>query len=151
VIAQGSTPVDVSVGYQFTRALASDGNDGANVPTGWTASVTGHFSPAVNLVGEVNGAYRDGTTRHSFLGGLRVGGGRSPATNEAVVFGQFLVGASHRSGQNGLVLQPGAGLDIRGSSRLSTRLNVDYLFDRAGGETTHGFRIAAGLVFDLKR
>jgi hypothetical protein len=149
--AQSSTPIDVSAGYQFTHVNASDGSEGANVPKGWTASVTGHLHPAVNIVGEVNGAYKDGVKRHSFLAGIRTGGGRSPATNEAVVFGQFLVGASRISGENALVLQPGIGLDIRGTSRFSTRLNVDYLIERADGANTNGFRIAAGLVFDLKR
>jgi hypothetical protein len=32
--AQGSTPVDVSAGYQFTHVNASDGNEGANIPKG---------------------------------------------------------------------------------------------------------------------
>ena len=113
--------------------------------------MTGHLHPAVNIVGEVNGAYKSGVKRHSFLAGIRAGGGRSPATNEAVVFGQFLVGTGRTSGENALVLQPGIGLDIRGRSRFSTRLNVDYLIERADGANTNGFRIAAGLVFDLTR
>ena len=116
--AQGTAPIDISAGYQFTRFNGSGETDGTSVPQGWTASVTGHFSPALNLVGEVNGAYKDDRKRHSFLGGLRVGGGRSPATNEAVVFGQFLIGASRFAGSNAFVMQPGAGLDIRGTGRV---------------------------------
>jgi hypothetical protein len=150
-VAQSTTPVDVSAGYQFTRFAGSDGDDGTSVPAGWTASITSHFSPWVNVVGEVNGAYKDGGKRHSFLAGIRTGGGRSGATREAVVFGQFLVGLGRSSGENSLVLQPGVGLDIRGTSRISTRVNVDYLFDRADGDTTNGFRVAAGLVYDLTR
>ena len=57
--AQGTTPIDISAGYQFSRFNGSGETDGTSVPQGWTASVTGHFHPALNLVGEVNGAYKD--------------------------------------------------------------------------------------------
>ena len=65
------------------------------------------------------------------------------------MFGQFLIGASRFAGSNAFVMQPGAGLDIRGTGRVSTRVNVDYLVERGEGETTKGFRVAAGLVFDI--
>ena len=67
------------------------------------------------------------------------------------MFGQFLVGVGRSSGDNALLIQPGAGLDIRGAGRLGTRLNFDYMLARSDGATNKGFRIAAGLVFDLKR
>jgi len=148
-VAQNATQTDVSVGYQFTRLLGADAYDGTNVPKGWTASVTTHVKPALNVVGEINGAYRDGAKQHNILGGVRVGGGRGGNTREAVVFGQFLAGVRHSTDRNDLLLQPGAGLDIRGTSRVSTRFNFDYLIGRSDGVTDKGFRFAAGLVFDL--
>lgn len=43
------------------------------------------------------------------------------------------------------------GLDIRGTGKVSTRLNFDDLIARSDGATDKGVRFEASLVFDLTR
>ena len=147
--AQDAPKADLSVGYQFTHLNGSNGVDGTNIPAGWTASITGRLNPFLNVVGEVNGAYKDGGKLHHYLGGLRFGGGPSRGTNYIVVFGQVLAGLSSSAGKTGFVIQPGIGLDIHGSGKVGGRVNVDYLTDRHDGFTGKGVRVAAGVVVNL--
>ena len=149
--AQDAPKVDLSVGYQFTHLNGSNGVGGTNIPAGWTASVTGRINPFVNVVGEVNGAYKDGVKLHRYLGGLRFGGGPSTGTNYIVVFGQALAGVSKSAATTGFTIQPGLGLDIHGSGKVGGRINVDYLLDRHDGITDKGLRVAAGVVINLGR
>jgi hypothetical protein len=149
--AQDAPKADLSVGYQFTHLNGSNGLYGTNLPAGWTASVTGRLTPLLNVVGEMNGAYKDGTKLHNFLSGVRFGGGPSSGTNYIVVFGQALAGLSTSGGKTGFVIQPGIGLAIHGSGKVGGRVNVDYSMDRHDRSTQKGVRVAAGVVFNFGR
>ena len=145
--AQGHA-TDLSLGYQFTRAI----DDSTNLPKGWTASLSRHFNPVASIVGEASGAYKDGVSVHFFQAGLRFGNFDNP---NITPFGQILVGSgtfsSSGTSSTGINFQPGGGVDLRANDTVSVRLQGDYLVTRVEGVNSKAFRFAASVVFSLTK
>lgn len=82
-------------------------------------------------------------------GGIRVGGRR----NQFEPWAHALVGGSHLQPQtaagsrNGLSAQAGIGMDYRLNSRLSARLELDWVYTTFFHQTQNNFQGTTGLVF----
>lgn len=172
VSAQASSGQIAGGGYSFVRDyLAKE-----NLPLGWFASGAYNITDWLAAVGEVSGSYKNydftfdsdtfstNTRLHSYLGGARYSrrmGGMTP-------FGQVLVGVTRETGgvtlfrqsigtpQTKLTLQPGGGVDVPLTDRLSARLAADYRRIFAERENTdqkddNQFRFAAGVVVGFGR
>jgi hypothetical protein len=173
VLAQDRPAVEVAGGgYAFVR----DFRVKENFPLGWFASGAYNITDWLAAVGEAGGSYKsydftlDSTTfstntrLHTFLGGPRY----SQRVGGTTAFGQVLAGAARESGgtlifrqsiatpQTKLALQPGAGIDIPLTERLSARLAGDYrrIFarrDNTDERDNDEIRLAVGLVVGLAR
>lgn len=162
-LAQQSTARgDVAVGYSVVTTLSNSntGAESATYPLGWLFSVSTKMGPVASLVGEVGGSYKTqsvlgtdvNSNIHSFAGGIRFAGSGTGASP----FGQFLIGTA-RSAQGisgigsfsttGLVMQPGAGVDIPLSESVALRAQGDFALFRADGVTDHAFRLAFSAAF----
>jgi hypothetical protein len=156
--AQETPVVDISGGYSLVRRVAA--LDTASFH-GWTASVTGHWTPSVAIVGEVSGNYLTfdefvtiKSSTHTYMGGGRftlrrssmspfaqvlMGAGRDAASGNEPGFGK-LPGVVRTRFQ----VQAGAGVDARLYRRLILRAGADY---RLKG--LKGLRVHAGLAFGV--
>ena len=158
----------IAGGYSFAR----DVTDEVTIPVGWFVSGAGNVTDTLAIVGEVSGIHKDNSepelgfeadvALYTIMGGVRYYRRRARVTP----FAQFLLGISgwltsatfggfSRSTGSGpyLVIQPGAGVDIRLTDRLAARLQGDWrrIFsaDEALGAQavdSNQIRIAAGIV-----
>ncbi len=153
--AQKKPSVDVGVSWALL------GESDMTLPAGWVASVAGHVTDHLAIVGEIGGNYKSVITpggyidvsEHSFLGGGRYVFGRDAQLRP---FAQTLVGMSRASfsrsevgiSYNAFTVQPGAGIDFKVSPRVAVRLQTDFrwmtLQDIGSGWQ---YRLAAGVVF----
>ena len=164
--AAAQTPkAEFSAGYQFTRV------PDLNFPAGWYVDVAGNVHPALAVVVEAAGAYRNESERvgsttydvtlklHTLLGGVRIASRANPAL---VPFVQVLAGAANAgvsgSGSGGganasisnsdtqFALQAGGGVNLKISPRWGVRVGADWrrIFVSDAGENE--FRVVAGLV-----
>lgn len=173
VWAQPQRPAEVAGGgYSFVRDFLVE----ENFPLGWFASGSYRIFDWLDAVGEVSGTYKkhdftvdsdtfSTTTRlHSYLGGVR----HSRPMGRLIPFGQFLVGVTRETGgvtvfrqsiaepQTKLTLQPGGGVDIPLTDRLSARFGADYrrIFAErlnTDEESDNQLRFAAGVVVGMGR
>jgi hypothetical protein len=167
VKAQEAPKVEVSVGYNFLH-LDIDPDEGdpedlANFPVGWYADLAGNLTSTLGIVGQITGNYKsldlgfgiDADTRiHTFMGGVRAGGGASNVRP----FGQVLFGVAHaKFSTDDLVgdfeesstdpaLQLGAGVNVMSGS-VGVRLGADYIRVFADDEGSNVFRFAVGIAF----
>ena len=143
--------LSVTGGYQFLRDPSWD----TNLLYGWFVAVAKRVGERASIVAEGSGSYDKypGTKhtihRYGILGGIKIqGGGDGPRP-----FVQFLSGLSRQSGdvgvQDGFIFQPGGGVDIRLSERLSMRGFGDYRYLRELGVTWHQWRFGGGLMVKL--
>jgi hypothetical protein len=163
--AQDAPKVEASVGYNYLH-LDIDTDDGdpedlANFPLGWYADVAGNLTSTLGVVGQITGNYKtidfgggfDADAKiHTFMGGVRLGGGASNVRP----FGQVLFGAAHaktssddfdfEDSSTDPALQLGAGVNVKGGA-LGVRLGADYIRVFSDGEGSNLFRVAVGIVF----
>jgi hypothetical protein len=135
--AQSSGPsrsltVAGSLGYSFVRTL---GDDKANLPVGWAASIDATLNGRFAVVVDFASARQSGTAAQ--VPGARV----SP-------FVQLLAGKARivQDGDRFFSVQPGVGADITIVSHVGVRLQADYVWIRRPADPLTGFRIVAGVV-----
>lgn len=167
VLAQDQPAADIGGGYSFIRDYRVE----ENLPLGWFASGAYNITDWLAAVGEIGGSYKSddftvdsdtfstNTRLHTFLGGAR----HSRRLKGTTPFAQVLVGVARETGgvtifrqsiatpQTKLALQPGGGIDIPVTDRISARLAADYRRIFARRENTeerdnHEVRFAVGLV-----
>ena len=165
-------PVELSAGYQFTRA----GGDGEslNLPLGWYVDVAGNVTPMLKVVGEVSGAYKsesesfEGTSAevsldlHTFMGGVRLASNANPRVSP---FGQILFGAGRAGGSftasdddtsisvgesaTEFLMQLGGGVNAMVSDNFGIRVGADYR-RILSGDGEHQFRVVGGVVIPFR-
>ena len=136
--AQGAPAAEVAGGYVLMRDFEVD----TNFPLGWFASAGVNLSERFAVVGEVSGSYATidlfGTdvdaNVHTFMGGARF----VRRMDRVTPFAQFLVGLARAGGGvdflgvqisdavTDFAIQPGGGVDVRVTERLSARVGADY-------------------------
>jgi outer membrane protein with beta-barrel domain len=155
--AQG---LEVSAGYNYLHIDTDDEEeDLANLPLGWYADVAANVTSMFGVVGQITGNYKTidvgggfdvDTKIHTFMGGVRAGGG----TSNVRPFGQVLFGVANAkfsgagfddSSTDG-ALQLGAGVNVM-SGAVGVRLGGDYIRVFSEDEGTNVFRLAVGIVF----
>jgi hypothetical protein len=170
VLAQDRPIGEVAGGYSFMRDLQVK----ENFPAAWFASYAHNITDWLAAVGEIGGSYKSyeftvdsvpfttSTRLHTLLAGPRY----SRPMGAGAAFVQVLGGGVWESGGVAIIreslisdnptfaIQPGAGIDIPLTNRLSARLGADYRLIFADRRTTeeknsNEFRIAAGLVVGL--
>ena len=173
VSAQPPRLVEVAGGgYSFVRDFLVE----ENFPLGWFASGSCRVFDWLDAVGEISGTYKkhdftvDGegfstsTRLHSYLGGVR----HARPMGRVIPFGQVLVGVTRETGgvtvfrqsiaeaQTKFTLQPGGGVDIPLTDRVSARFGADYrriFAERVNTdeESDNQLRFAAGVVVGVGR
>lgn len=167
-VSAQTRPADIAGGgYSFVRDYLVE----ENFPLGWFASGARRLFDWLDVVGEIAGTYKQrevtfegdtfstNTRQHSYLGGVR----HTRQMGGVIPFGQLLVGVTRETGgvsvfrqsiatpQTKLTLQPGGGIDVPLTDRLSARLAADYrriFAERQNTDQEHDnqLRIAAGVV-----
>ncbi|MBI3048230.1 MAG: outer membrane beta-barrel protein [Acidobacteria bacterium] len=161
-VAAQDVPVEIAGGYAFVRFQDQDGVPFENVPAGWFASSAVEISDWLAIAGEVSGHYKkeeafgfeSDLDTYTFLGGVRYYRRLARLTP----FGQFLVGGAWSKGEvralrfmergTDFAIQPGGGVDVRLTNRLSARAAAHWLriMPADDREDTDAFRLDAGIV-----
>lgn len=150
---------EVAGGYAFMR----DDDIDENFPAGWFVSGAVNLNDWLAIDGEISGSYTTletpiGDARlsvHTFMGGprffRRLSGltpfvqvlfGAARATAEASVLG---VAMSESATE--FAVQPGGGIDVHLTDRISARLEGDWRRIVTGDEAGNEVRVAAGMVY----
>ena len=151
-LAQETPKAEISAGYSFLRL---GGSGGVN-QNGGSISIAGNLNRWFGLVGDVgiyhSAPYGVGLNTTTFMAGPRFS---ARSGSRATPFFQFLVGGAHlAAGLNGVsasvtpfALSAGAGVDLKVSSHVAFRPQLDYIGIRSGGQTTNAVRASFGIVF----
>ena len=162
VAAPAQAQVELSAGYNFLHidVTEDEPDDLANFPVGWYADVSANIIPTIGVVGQITGNYKtvddDGfevdTKIHTFMGGVRAGGGPSGVRP----FGQVLFGLANAKfsadqfdideSSSDPALQFGAGVNVM-SGAVGVRIGGDYIRVFSEDEGTNVFRFGIGIVF----
>jgi len=150
--AQDAPKAEVSAGYSYLRL---GGSGGVN-QSGASFSVAGNVNSWFGVVGDL-GFYHSspsgvGVNTVTFLVGPRFS---ARSRSRATPFVQALAGGAHLSaGANGVsasvtpfAYSVGGGVDLRLSSRVAFRPQMDYIGMRSEGQTVNALRASFGLVF----
>jgi len=150
--AQNAPAAEFSAGWRLLNVPNALGGDSQTLPLGWYADVAGTLTPAIAVVGDVSGNYKDfNETRtqaginvnvdanlkvHTFLGGVRLSARQNPAFTPFV---QALFGLAHATGKvEGQTTIAGRTFSISQSVSDS-----DFAFDASGGVN---LRVSDGLA-----
>jgi hypothetical protein len=101
-------------------------------------SVVGEFA-IHKFTGDYDPVYVQGA------GGLRFG----HASSRLRPYAQVMVGVQHSLGSGGMVIQPGAGLNIRTGTMFDARVQVDFPITWWEGERYDQFRLSIGVGIPL--
>ena len=149
-------PATIAGGYSFLQELDGAGPTNAKYNSGWFAGGTRRiFAPRISAVGEVTRSSRANVVNETqsllaLLGGVRV---------ELVRLGPLRLSGGALAGverfgepgftENGLAIEPGAGVDVWLVGRLGLRVTTGYRLVRAAGATFEEVRASAGIVIRL--
>lgn len=150
--AQETPKAEISAGYSYLRLGGSGGvnQNGGNV------SVAGNLNRWFGIVGDVGfyhaAPFGVGVNTTTFMAGPRIS---VRSSSRATPFVQVLFGGAHlAAGLNGFsssvtpfALSAGAGVDLKVSSHVAFRPQLDYIAMRSGGQTTNAVRASFGIVF----
>ena len=162
VAAPAQAQVEFSAGYNFLHidVTEDEPDDLANFPLGWYADVSASIVPMIGVVGQITGNYKTveddlfevDTKIHTFMGGIRAGGGSSNVRP----FGQVLFGLANAKfssddfdideSSSDPALQLGAGVSVM-SGAVGVRLGGDYIRVFSEDEGTNVFRLGIGIAF----
>jgi hypothetical protein len=158
VHAQTSAPRrgDVSGGFSsLTDITTSDSS--SDRYAGWLVSASWPvLGPKFRVTGEVDSNWRKnvvGETQRltGFLGGLRYS---LTESRRVATFAQGQVGVERFSEpgfrESGVAYQPGAGVDVRLTTSLGVRAQIDMRFSTQGDAQYREIRVAVGAVLRLK-
>jgi outer membrane protein with beta-barrel domain len=150
-MAQETPKAEISAGYSYLRL---GGSGGVN-QNGTSFSIAGNLNHWLGIVGDV-GIYHAapfgvGLNTTTFLVGPRM----SFRYSRVTPFVQVLFGGAHlAAGLNGLsasltpyTFSAGGGVDVKISSHVALRPQVDYIAMTSGGQTTKSARASFGIVF----
>jgi opacity protein-like surface antigen len=118
-------------------------------PVGWIGSVAYNAHPAVAVVGDFSGLYKNGGKTYSYMGGPRY----NVRQDKVNYFVEAFFGGSHFNGGGGNAFQMayGGGVDIKAGDKMMVRvIEFDWTPARSNGawfkkSTRYGF----GVVFPL--
>ena len=139
--AQETPKPEVFGGYQFTAL------DPSWHGQGWNAAANMYFTRWFGVTGDLSGAYSQGLHFTTFTGGPVV----SMHKGQFSPFAHFLIGGAHASvngtGNNGMAMMFGGGLDM-GHKQFAMRLfQVDWLSTRFDGFTdNNNVRVSTGVL-----
>jgi hypothetical protein len=137
------------VGFSHFRATGG-GTVGFN---GFEVAATANVSRLVGLKFDVSGHYRsdfgERVSIYNFLGGVQLKNNSREARFKPFV--HVLMGGARIGGggfsSNGFSAVVGGGLDVRAGRRADIRvMQADYNLLRFGGDSSHNFRLGAGIV-----
>lgn len=156
--------VEIFGGYNLLHHVSPD-VPGIDIPEahGWITSFTANLDRTFGIEVEGSGTYTSllGLTgsAYTFTGGPRV----SARTDKATPYVHALFGVSHSSvgvsdgafsasiSATGFGAALGGGVDWIVHKNLAIRApQIDYVFVRASGESSHNIRVSGGLVFRLQ-
>jgi hypothetical protein len=151
--AQTGPGANVAFGYSFLRLLDEEGD--LNMPAGWLVSVAKPVGRStVSVVGEVAGNYKSefGETLrlHTIQGGVRLSapGGRPLRPFAQFTAGVMAIGCCGES-EGYFTIEPGGGVDIALTRRLSLRIAGSFPTAFADGDTGNTFRFHTAVVVPL--
>jgi hypothetical protein len=152
--AQYAPKAEISAGYSYLRL----GGSGGTSQNGVSVSVAGNFNPWLGIVGDF-GYYHSkpigvGLNTTTFLFGPRL---TARSRGSVSPFLQTLVGGAHlAAGFNGqsasitpFAFSVGTGVDLKASSHIAFRPQLDYIGMRYAGQTTNALRVSFGIVFRI--
>jgi hypothetical protein len=143
----------LGVGYEYVRFRSAPFN--ANL-SGLHTSLSYYLNDWFAVEGNVVAAFGTqvfGTDRSKYL--LYTGGARIAWRDERRKFEPWmhvLIGGLHvipqtaLGGKNGFAVQPGGGVDIRYTSRVSFRVEGDYVRSQLYSQSQNNFQLGGGLV-----
>jgi len=137
-----SYATEVSAGYSILRDV------GENSKAGMVVDFGRRLNDKMSVIGEVamNHFSYWPETYFQVAGGVRVG---TVATGRVRPYAQFMVGMQREFGESGIVLQPGAGLNIRVARSLDAKVQVDLPVLRWDNDTYKQFRLTVGVGIPL--
>jgi len=151
------SPEEPATNLSFGYAYMYDGSWKEHLLFGFVGSISHRIRPNLSIVGEVGGSHGEYRTtgftiqRYAALGGIRLTAGEG----DVKPFFQALAGYSRQGGDvgiaNGLVVQPGGGVDLVMSESLTLRAQGDYRFLREDGKNYAQYRISGGIIIFLKK
>jgi hypothetical protein len=131
---------ETSVQYSMLRDYGSTGTFGMLFDFGK------QIRPNLNVIGELGLHRVDGHSYTQGAAGLRYG---KMTSRKVRSFVQFAAGPQNEWGATGFVFQPGAGVNIRASRKLDTKIQADFPILRWEGNTYKQFRFSVGLGLPL--
>ena len=124
---------------------------------GFQATLGYRITKNMSIVGEFGGSHGEkGTTgftiqRYALLGGIKLSGGE----DRLRPFFHVLTGVSRQGGDvgqaDGIVVQPGGGVDFQLNDKIALRGQGDFRWWREDDTNYTGYRFSGGLVFYLDR
>jgi len=138
--AAAQSGVQFAAGYQYLKFLEDNGD---SIPGGWGASISGGKT-AVKFVADFGGHYKDGTSLHTYQGGVEFAG-----KNEKVTpFVRGLVGGGTFSdgGGTAFVFTPEFGVRFTGPSGVGLQVAAGFPIFNKDDETETTFRLFVGVV-----
>ena len=150
--AQDAPKAEFSAGYSYLRL----GGSGGTNQNGGSFSMAGNLTRWFGIVGDA-GFYHSsflgaGLNTTTFMAGPRFS---ARSNSRATPFVQLLVGGAHLSaGYNGIsasvapfALSAGGGVDLKVSSHMAFRPQLDYIAMRYHGQEQNAARASFGVVF----
>jgi len=137
-----SYATEISAGYSILRDV------GENSKAGMVIDFGRRLNGGISIVGEV-GMNHFSYWPETYLqvaGGARFG---KVTTGRVRPYAQFLIGVQREFGESGVVLQPGAGLNIRVARSLDAKVQVDLPVLRWDNDTYKQFRLTLGVGIPL--
>jgi hypothetical protein len=147
------SPVEPKWNFTFGYQYLYDGSWKEHLLYGFLVSVNRRLTDTFTIVAEGGGSHGEylnsGFTiqRYAFLGGLKLHAGEG----DVRPFFQGLAGYSRQGGDvgtaNGIVVQPGGGVDLVMSESITLRAQGDYRWLREDGTNYNQYRIAVGIIW----
>jgi hypothetical protein len=153
-------PVEPKMNIMFGYAYMKDNSWKEHLLLGWVTALSYRLTPNLYIVGEAGGSHGEkGTTgftiqRYAFLGGVKLSGGEGRLRP----FFHVLGGYSRQGGDvgiaNGLIVQPGGGVDFALTEKINLRGQGDFRFILENSQNETGqywtsYRFSGGLVIYL--
>lgn len=149
--APAAPRVSLAGGYVFARDLRTGTMPAVSYEIGWAATGTVRLGGTrLSIVGNVDASAHTTTfqERQALFG--VAGGARFDAArwHGLTLYAQGVAGLERFSEPGyavwGAMIQPGAGVDVRLSSRLFARAQADYRLSFEEGDTFHALRVVIG-------
>ena len=141
--AQDKKP-EFAIGYNFLRELETGG---ANVPSGWGASVAAPMGQGMlKVVGDISGHYKNGGRLHFFQGGVEFAGKNPTATPFFRALAGLGVSSGGGSSDSAFVFTPEFGVKTKGSGRVGGQFAVGFPIVRDSGDTFKHLRLFLGIT-----